>query len=97
LTLLMCPSHAETLADVGWTKQRIIEELERTRSAPQATGTGQLSGPEGVRIVVAGGPGAWIGLVTGVGRWVTKPVMLPSDWDRLVKKYRNRVPNYLRY
>jgi hypothetical protein len=97
LTLLMCPSHAETLADVGWTKQRIIEELERTRSAPQATGTGQLSGPEGVRIVVAGGPGAWIGLVTGVGRWVTKPVMLPSDWDRLVKKYRDRVPNYLRY
>jgi hypothetical protein len=56
-----------------------------------------LSGPEGVRIVVAGGPGAWIGLVTGVGRWVTKPVTLPSGWDRLVKKYRDRVPNYLRY
>ncbi len=97
LTLLVCPSHAETLADAGWSTQRIIAEIERTRPAPPATGTGRLSGPEGVRIVVAGGPGAWIGLVTGVGRWVTKPVAVPSGWGRLVKKYRDRVPNYLRY
>ena len=97
LTLLVCPSHAETLADAGWSKQRLIEELERTRPEPPATGTGRLGGPEGVRVVVAGGPGAWIGLVTGVGRWVSKPICLPANWDGLVRKYRDYVPNYLRY
>jgi hypothetical protein len=96
-TVLVCPSHAETLCDAGWTKQRIIQDIERTRPAPPATGTGRLSGPEGVRVVCAGGPGAWIGLVMGVGRWVTKPVTLPSNWEGLVRKYRDRAPNYLRY
>jgi hypothetical protein len=97
LTLLVCPSHAQTLADAGWTKARIIEHLHRTRPEPGSTGIGRLSGPESVRVVVAGGPGAWIGLVTGVGRWVTKPVCVPSNWDRLVKQYGDYVPNYLRY
>ena len=45
------------------------------------------SGPESVRVIVAGGPGAWVGLVLGVGRWVTKPVCLPPNWDALVRKY----------
>jgi hypothetical protein len=97
LTLLVCPSHAETLADAGWTPQRLVEELQCTRPDPPSTGIGRLSGPEGARVVVVGGPGAWIGLVTGVGRWVTKPVSLPPNWDSLVKKYRDYVPNYLRY
>jgi hypothetical protein len=97
LTLLVCPSHAATLAEAGWSKQRIIDELEATRPEPPRSGTGRLSGPEGVRVVVAGGPGAWIGLVTGVGRWVSKPVCLPGNWDRLVRQYRDYVPNYLRY
>src|SRR5258708_39917472 len=61
LTLLVCPSHAETLADAGWTTQSIVDELERTRPAPPATGTGRFSAPEGVRILVAGGPGGGAG------------------------------------
>jgi hypothetical protein len=97
LTLLICPSHAVTLADAGWTKERIVDCLQQTRPTPSDSGIGRLSGPESVRVVVAGGPGAWIGLVTGVGRWVTRPVVLPSNWDSLVKKYRDYVPNYLRY
>jgi hypothetical protein len=97
LTLLVCPSHAATLAEAGWTQAKVIEELQRTRPQPPATGIGRLSGPESVRVVVAGGPGAWIGLVTGVGRWVSRPVCLPSHWDKLVRKYRDYVPNYLRY
>jgi hypothetical protein len=97
LTLLVCPSHAATLADAGWTKERLIDELQRTRPEPPATGIGRLSGPESAQVVCAGGPGAWIGLVTGVGRWVSRPIELPADWDRLVKQYRDYVPNYLRY
>jgi hypothetical protein len=97
LTLLVCPSHAATLADAGWTLQRLIEELHGTRGEVPPTGVGRLSGPESVRVVVAGGPGAWIGLVTGVGRWVSRPIDLPRNWDGLVKKYRDYVPNYLRY
>jgi hypothetical protein len=97
VSVLICPSHAATLADAGWTKERVIEHIQATRPPLIAQGTGLLSGLEGVKVVCAGGPGAWIGLVTGVGRWVTKPVCVPHNWDRLVKKYRDYVPNYLRY
>jgi hypothetical protein len=97
LTLLVCPSHAATLAEAGWTKPKLIDYLQQGRPEVPGTGIGRLSGPESVRVVVAGGPGAWIGLVLGVGRWVTKPVQLPPNWDRLVKKYADYVPNYLRY
>jgi hypothetical protein len=97
LTLLVCPSHAVTLAESGWSPERVVEELERTRPEVPGTGIGRLSGPEGARLIVAGGPGAWIGLVTGVGRWVSRPITLPANWDKLVRQYRDYVPNYLRY
>jgi hypothetical protein len=97
LTLLVCPSHAATLADAGWTPARLIDELHATRPEVPSTGIGRLSGPDSTRVLVAGGPGAWIGLVTGVGRWVSRPVALPGNWDSLVRKYRDYVPNYLRY
>jgi hypothetical protein len=97
LTLLVCPSHATTLAEAGWTRERLTTEIEQWRPESPRHGIGGLSGPEGVRVLCAGGPGAWIGLVTGVGRWVCKPISLPSNWDTLVRKYRDYVPNYLRY
>jgi hypothetical protein len=97
LTLLVCPSHAATLAEAGWTPRSLIERIEETRPEAPGTGIGRLSGPESVRLVIAGGPGAWIGLVQGVGRWVSKPIPLPANWDSLVKKYRDYAPNYLRY
>jgi hypothetical protein len=98
VTVLICPSHAETLADAGWSKQRLIEELQQTRAEVPNTGVGRLSSPdESVRVVVAGGPGAWVGLVLGVGRWVSRPICLPANWDRLAKQYRDYAPNYLRY
>jgi hypothetical protein len=97
LTLLVCPSHAGTLAEAGWTPDKLAAELERTRPEVPGTGIGRLSGPDGARVIVAGGPGAWIGLVTGVGRWVSRPIALPANWDKLVRQYRDYVPNYLRY
>jgi len=97
VTVLVCPSHAATLADAGWTPSTLVAEIQRTRPPVPATGIGRLSDTEGARVVVAGGPGAWIGLVLGVGRWVSRPVSVPANWDRLVRKYRDYVPNYLRY
>ena len=52
-------------------------------------------------IIVAGGPGAWTGLLRSVGgienEFVTVKINLPKNWDKLVKKYSNIVPNYARY
>jgi SpoU rRNA methylase family enzyme len=55
--------------------------------------------PDTVRVLVAGGPGAWIGLhVPGFSpRSVMKKVELPANWDKLLAKYKNLVPTYLRY
>ena len=57
--------------------------------------------PDWIRVIVAGGPGTFMGLFSGAWSpgtdWVTKRVELPADWDKLVEKYRNIVPTYLRY
>jgi hypothetical protein len=57
-----------------------------------------LRSPENVRILVAGGVGGLaLRLVTGGRSWVTKKVQLPANWDKLVAKYRDIVPTYIRY
>lgn len=56
-----------------------------------------LRSPDTFRMVVSGGAGAFMGMAYGSGTWVTKPVTLPAQWDRLVRKYRSMVPNHLRY
>ncbi len=57
--------------------------------------------PDFIRVVVAGGPGAFIGLACGSAlggpRWVTKKIELPANWNKLVAKYRSVVPTYERY
>lgn len=61
-----------------------------------------LRNPAVIEIVVVGGPGAFIGQFIGAGL-VGEPgprikkVELPADWDKLVKKYANVVPTYVRY
>jgi hypothetical protein len=63
-----------------------------------------LRDPNWIRIVVAGGPGNFIGLHGGAWfgwgegmDWITKKVELPVNWDMLVKKYKDIVPTYARY
>jgi hypothetical protein len=57
-----------------------------------------LRSPEFIRLLVAGGVGALsLRIITGGRTWVTKKVELPSNWDKLVAKYRDIVPAYLRY
>lgn len=54
-----------------------------------------------IGVLVAGGPGAFIGLMMPMGlfngRKTMKRIELPSHWKELVAKYKNIVPNYVRY
>jgi hypothetical protein len=60
-----------------------------------------ISDPNAIEIVVAGGPGALIGLHMGgnffSGSKTYRKVSLPANWDKLVKKYRDIVPTYFKY
>ena len=67
-----------------------------------------LNNPDWIRVIVTGGPGNHIGLLTGGGAaakgeapggfdWVTKKVELPANWSTLVGKYTNLVPIYTRH
>ena len=60
-----------------------------------------LRNPDWIRILVAGGAGNFIGLHTGGWvegmEWATEKIELPVNWNKLVKKYKNIVPNYARY
>jgi hypothetical protein len=60
-----------------------------------------LNSPDSVQIIVAGGPGAMIGMHMGVGFFstqkMTEKLQLPEKWTQLVEKYNNIVPVYARY
>jgi hypothetical protein len=57
-----------------------------------------LRSPDLIRLLVAGGVGGLsLRIITGGRSWVTKKVQLPSNWDKLVAKYRDVVPAYSRY
>jgi hypothetical protein len=57
--------------------------------------------PEMMRILVAGGPGVFIGQLMGSGvvpsQKTIKKIELPKNWESLVKKYKDVVPVYARY
>ncbi len=53
--------------------------------------------PDPVQIYVFGGYGSWVGLLNGGADITTEKVELPANWDELVQKYQNIVPNYLKY
>ena len=53
--------------------------------------------PDPVYICVYGGFGSWMGFLQGGSSPITKKVDLPKNWVQLVNKYKNVVPNYVRY
>ena len=53
--------------------------------------------PDPVQVLVFGGFGSWLGFAQGGPPPVTRKAVLPKDWAKLVTKYKNIVPNYLRY
>ena len=52
--------------------------------------------PNPIQILVVGGMGSWVGLLSG-GQTVIEKIELPANWDKLVAKYKNVVPTYARY
>jgi len=57
--------------------------------------------PRFIRIIVAGGPGAFIAHIVGGGATPgmkqTQKIEFPKDWEKLVKKYKDMVPTYAKY
>jgi hypothetical protein len=103
--LLVIPDHANIFKSEGWTKQQVKDFIMKKSSIPQGKAIIGLRGGslknEDFIIVVAGGPGVWYGLLQSAGgfenSFVTKKISLPKNWDKLVAKYKNLVPNYVSY
>ena len=96
--LVVIPDHAHILSSEGWTKKMLREFI--LKNAPRS----QLGAPlkdEDFIIVVAGGPGVWMAVLKSAGgfenSFVTKKIELPRNWDKLVAKYKDIVPNYEGY
>jgi hypothetical protein len=93
------PGSADILAEGGYTKKSLKEYIMKDfmTGAPQGP---FAPDPEHITILVAGGPG---GIYVASGAWiqwqeyVTKKLLLPKDWNKLVNKYKNLVPVYAKY
>jgi hypothetical protein len=70
-------------------------------SARETDTVALIRDPRFIRIIVAGGPGAFIAHAVGGGATPgmkqTQKIELPKNWDNLVKKYKNIVPTYAKY
>jgi hypothetical protein len=60
-----------------------------------------ISDPRFIRVIVGGGPGAFIAHLVGggatPGRKQTQKIEVPKNWDKLLAKYKNMVPTYAKY
>jgi hypothetical protein len=107
--LIVIPSHAKVLSAEGWTKNKLKEFILKnaaSRIPARKENSDVLSQPpaadaDGLLIVVAGGPGAWMGMLRSVGGiqngFITRKIELPRNWDKLVAKYKDVVPTYKTY
>ena len=85
---------AYRVARPPWLKEDSIPEKD-TDMVPM------ISDPRFIRVIVAGGPGAFIAHAAGggatPGKKQTQKIELPKNWDKLVAKYKNVVPTYAKY
>jgi hypothetical protein len=107
--LVVIPSHAKILSSEGYTKKKVKEYIAEHAVSPFRSNTAANQLPsirqtvdiDNLMILVAGGPGAWMGLHRSAGGFgnalVTKKIELPKNWDKLVAKYKGLVPNYEKY
>jgi hypothetical protein len=108
-SVILIPSWAKVLSREGYTKQKVKEYIAE-HSAPTANIAGftNTAAPtkmdtENLMILVAGGPGSFIGLLRSVGpgffenALITRKIELPKNWDKLAAKYKDLKPNYEKY
>jgi len=107
-SVILIPSWAKVLSREGYTKQDVKEYIAAHSKAVEIAGFPNTANPakmdtDNLIILVAGGPGSFIGLLKSVGpgffenALVTKKIELPKNWDKLVAKYKNLMPNYEKY
>jgi hypothetical protein len=108
-SVILIPSWAKVLSGEGYTKQKVKEYIaEHSTAGKRIAGFSNTATPakmdtDNLIILVAGGPGSFIGLLRSVGpgffenALVTKKIELPKNWDKLVAKYRNLKPVYEKY
>jgi len=98
--LLVIPDHANIFSGEGWSKQQVKESIMKKSGSRDSRRPGRLQN-EDFAIVVAGGPGVWMGLLQSAGGFgnyfVTKEIKLPSNWETLTAKYSTLVPTYVKY
>jgi len=97
--LVVIPDHAKIFSREGWSKRQVKDFIIKNSNSANRGGRG-LSDEDFI-IVVAGGPGVWMGLHQSAGGFenyfVTKKIELPRNWNELTAKYKNLVPNYVKY
>ncbi len=88
--------HPSSFDGGGWTGRNPETVPPSAMDAPPI-----VPSPEHIRILVLGGPGAFMALACGGGlpggTFVTKKVVLPANWSKLAAKYKSLAPNYERY
>jgi len=98
--LIVIPDHANIFSSEGWSKKQLKEFIMERSASRDSRRPGRLQNEDFI-IVVAGGPGVWMGLLQSAGGFgnyfVTKEIKLPSNWETLKAKYKTMVPTYLRY
>ncbi|MFC1841230.1 hypothetical protein ACFL1N_16805 [Thermodesulfobacteriota bacterium] len=107
-SVILIPSWAKVLAGEGYSKQDVKDYIAEHSKPVVIAGFENITNQakmdtENLMILVAGGPGSFIGLLKSVGpgffnnALVTKKIRLPKNWDRLVARYSNLKPVYERY
>jgi hypothetical protein len=79
------------------TDNRPVGQMVRRPALNPEDPVAVLRDPVTARIIVFGGPGAFMGIFSTPARWITKKVELPKEWEGLLRKYRDVVPTYARY
>ena len=99
-TMIVIPDHANRFASEGWSKQKVKDYIKENSGRRDNRRPGSLK-DEDFAIVVAGGPGVWMGLLQSAGGFgnyfVTREIKLPQDWESLKARYGTMVPVYVKY
>jgi hypothetical protein len=98
--IMVIPDHAKIFSSEGWSKKKVKAFIMKNSGQRNRRQIGQLQ-DEDFMIIVAGGPGVWMGLLQSAGgfgnSFVTREIKLPRDWEKLKAKYKNLVPVYEKY
>ncbi len=99
-TLIVIPDHAKIFSKEGWSKKRVKEFIIQGATGVNNLRPGKLKNEDFV-IVVAGGPGVWMGLLQSAGgfgnSFITREIKLPRGWESLKARYGTMVPVYIKY